>query len=127
MGTVTHSTCTGPNITAQLTIPCRKYNTLQTLGGILMTADQLEALGPQFTAFLQPFEPCFDTPASVQHCRHYTRGLLSDLPRKTAEPLALAVGTPPRSLQQFLKACLWDHEGLTAALQRTVLATVAEL
>ena len=92
-----------------------------------MNADQLQALGPQFTAFLQPFEPCFDTPASVQHFRHYTRGLLSDLPRKTAEPLALAVGTPPRSLQQFLKACLWDHEGLTAALQRTVLATVAEL
>jgi SRSO17 transposase len=92
-----------------------------------MNTAQLQALGPQFTAFLQPFEPFFDSPACIQHFRHYTRGLLSDLPRKTAEPLALAAGTPPRCLQQFLKACLWDHDGLTAALQKTVLATVAEL
>jgi SRSO17 transposase len=92
-----------------------------------MTADQLQALGPAFTAFLQPFERFFDTPAAVQHCRNYARGLLSDLPRKTAEPLALAAGTPPRCLQQFLKACLWDHDGLTEGLQRTLLATVASL
>jgi SRSO17 transposase len=92
-----------------------------------MTADQLQAIGPRFTAFLQPFERFFDTAASVQHFRHYTRGLLSDLPRKTAEPLALAAGTPPRCLQQFLKACLWDHDGLTDSLQRTLRATVADL
>jgi SRSO17 transposase len=92
-----------------------------------MTADQLQAIGPQFTAFLQPFERFFDTAASVQHLRHYARGLLSDLPRKTAEPLALQAGTPPRSLQQFLKACLWDHDGLADALQQTVRATVAGL
>jgi SRSO17 transposase len=92
-----------------------------------MTAEQLQAIGPQFTAFLGPFERHFDTAASVQHFRHYARGLLSDLPRKTAEPLALAAGTPPRSLQQFLKACLWDHDGLTDALQRTLRATVADL
>ena len=92
-----------------------------------MTAEQLHAIGPQFTAFVQPFERFFDTAASVRHFRHYARGLLSDLPRKTAEPLALAAGTPPRCLQQFLKACLWDHDGLTDALQRTLLATVADL
>jgi SRSO17 transposase len=92
-----------------------------------MTAEQLQAIGPQFTAFLGPFERHFATAASVQHFRHYARGLLSDLPRKTVEPLALAAGTPPRSLQQFLKVCLWDHDGLTDALQRTLRATVADL
>jgi SRSO17 transposase len=91
-----------------------------------MTADQLQAIGPQFTAFLQPFERFFDTPASVRHFRHYARGLLSDLPRKTAEPLALAAGTPPRSLQQFLKACLWDHDGLTDGLQQSLRAILAD-
>jgi len=92
-----------------------------------MTPDQVQALGPEFTAFLRPFERFFATPESVQHFRNYARGLLSDLPRKTAEPLAQAAGTPPRCLQQFLKACLWDHDGLTAGLQRTLLATVADL
>ncbi len=92
-----------------------------------MTEDQLQALGPQFTAFLQPLERFFDQPATVGHFRNYARGLLSDLPRKTAEPLALAAGTPPRCLQQFLKVCLWDQDGLTDALQRTVRDTVADL
>ena len=92
-----------------------------------MTADQLRALGPAFTAFLRPFERFFDSAKCVPHFRTYTHGLLSDLPRKTAEPLALAAGTPPRCLQQFLKVCLWDHAGLTDGLQQTVQDTVADL
>ena len=92
-----------------------------------MTAEQIEVLGPAFTAFLQPLERFFDSPKTVRHFRTYTRGLLSDLPRKTAEPLALHAGTAPRCLQQFLKACLWDHRGLTDAVQRTLQATIAGL
>src|ERR1700684_4669834 len=92
-----------------------------------MTADQLLALGPAFTAFLRHFERFFDSAKLVPHVRTYARGLLSDLPRKTAEPLALAAGTPPRCLQQFLKVCLWDHDGLTDGLQHTVRAKVDDL
>ena len=90
-----------------------------------MTADQVAALGPALTAFLRPLERFFESPKTVPHFRAYTRGLLSDLPRKTAEPLALAAGTPPRCLQQFLKACLWDPAGLTAAVQHTLRAARA--
>jgi SRSO17 transposase len=92
-----------------------------------MTGDQLRDLGPAFTAFLRPFERFFDSAKSVPHFRTYTHGLLSDLPRKTAEPLALAAGTAPRCLQQFLKVCLWDHDGLTDGLQQTVRDAVADL
>jgi SRSO17 transposase len=92
-----------------------------------MTADQVEALGPEFTAFLQPFERFFDSLKTVRHFRTYSRGLLSDLPRKTAEPLAVQAGTAPRCLQQFLKVCLWDHAGLADEVERTVLAAVADL
>jgi SRSO17 transposase len=92
-----------------------------------MTADQIQALGPEFTAFLRPLERFFDNPKTVQHFRNYSRGLLTDLPRKTAEPLAQFAGVPPRCLQQFLKACLWDHHGLTDGVQGRLLATVADL
>jgi SRSO17 transposase len=92
-----------------------------------MTTDQVQALGPAFTAFLQPLERFFDTVKTVRHFRTYARGLLSDLPRKTAEPIANQAGTSPRNLQQFLKACLWDHAGLTAAVQQTVRAAVVDL
>jgi SRSO17 transposase len=89
-----------------------------------MTAEQLHDLGPALTGFLRPFEPFFDT-KTVRHFRAYTRGVLSDLPRKTAEPIALQAGSPPRDLQQFLKACLWDHRGLTDAVQHALQAAVA--
>ncbi len=92
-----------------------------------MTTDQVQAIGPEFTAFLRPFERFFDEPETVRHFRNYSRGLLTDLPRKTAEPLAKFAGTPPRCLQQFLKACLWDHVGLTDGVQHTLRARVAEL
>jgi SRSO17 transposase len=92
-----------------------------------MTADQVEAVGPAFTAFLQPFERFFDSLKTVRHFRTYSRGLLSDLPRKTAEPIAIHAGTAPRCLQQFLKVCLWDHQGLTDAVQQTLQTTVANL
>ncbi len=53
--------------------------------------------------------------------------MLTDLGRKTAEPLAKYAGTPARCLQQFLKACLWDHDGLTDGVQQTLRDAVAEL
>ncbi len=84
-----------------------------------MIKDLVQAIGPEFTAFLRPFERFFDNPGTVQHFRNYTRGLLTDLDRKTAEPLAKYAGTPARCLQQFLKACLWDHDGLTDGVQQT--------
>ena len=92
-----------------------------------MTTDQVQAIGPAFTDFLRPFEWFFEDPKTVQHFRNYTRGLLTDLDRKTAEPLANYAGTAPRCLQQFLKACLWDHEGLTDSVQQRLRAAVAEL
>jgi SRSO17 transposase len=92
-----------------------------------MIKELVQAVGPEFTAFLRPFERFFDNPGTLQHFRNYTRGLLTDLDRKTAEPLAKYAGTPARCLQQFLKACLWDHDGLTDAVQQTVHAAVAEL
>ena len=42
-----------------------------------MTKDLVQAIGPEFTAFLRPFERFFDNPGTVQHFRNYTRGLLT--------------------------------------------------
>jgi len=85
-----------------------------------MTAAQLEALGPALAAFLEGFGAHFRSAPTFEHLRTYTRGLLSDLPRKTAEPIALAAGTPARTLQEFLKDHLWDHTALGDDLQTRV-------
>lgn len=92
-----------------------------------MTTEQVQALGPALAEFLRPLQQFFDNAKTVVHLQNYTRGLLSDLPRKTAEPIALQAGVPARNVQQFLKANLWDHDGLVNGVQRRLHAAVAQL
>lgn len=40
----------------------------------------------------------------------YVEGQLSDLSEKSCEPIALANGIPPRTLQEFLVRYKWDHD-----------------
>jgi SRSO17 transposase len=85
-----------------------------------MTEAQLDALGPALARYLERFVPHFRSTPTFAHLRTYARGLLSDLPRKTVEPIALAAGTPVRTLQEFLRDLLWDHAALGDDLQRHV-------
>jgi len=83
-----------------------------------MTPVQLIALGAAFAAYLRLFEDCFVQDRSVQHLYSYCRGLLSDLPRKSIEPIALACGTAVRTLQEFLRDHVWDHFRMRDELQQ---------
>jgi SRSO17 transposase len=53
--------------------------------------------------------------------------LLSDLPRKSVEPIALACGTAVRTLQEFLTTADWQHESARAELQTRVGAVLDAL
>jgi SRSO17 transposase len=91
-----------------------------------MTEDQVRAVGPAFARYLAGFERFFD-PRSVDHLRVYCRGLLTDLPRKSVEPIALAAGAAVRTLQEFLKDYAWDRGGVRDELQRRVAAHLATI
>ena len=67
-----------------------------------MTAEQVAELGPAFTDYLRCFRPCFVTKNTFGHLGTYCRGLMSDLARKSVEPIALAAGRAVRTLQEFL-------------------------
>ena len=86
-----------------------------------MTAEQVAGLGPAFAEFLSSFRPCFPRRETFAHLGTYCRGLLSDLPRRSVEPMALAAGTAVRTLQEFLTHHAWDHDGLLARIQRRVV------
>ena len=58
-----------------------------------MTPKQMMALGTAFAAYLRRFQDCFLQARTREHLYAYCRGLLSDLPRKSIEPIALACGT----------------------------------
>src|SRR3954469_22230760 len=85
-----------------------------------MTEQQLADLGPALADFLDRFLFCCGYTQTFAHLGTYVRGLLSDLPRKSVEPIALEAGTPVRTLQEFLKDHAWDF-----ACVRDRLATFA--
>lgn len=91
-----------------------------------MTPDQLIAMGVAFSAYLRIFEICISYQPTKDHLHSYCRGLLSDLPRKSIEPIALACGTAVRTLQEFLRDHVWDHLAMRDLLQ-TRLASLSPM
>jgi SRSO17 transposase len=83
-----------------------------------MTPEQVAALGPAFAAYLRDFEDCFVDDRTRDHLHTYCRGLLSNLPRKSVEPIALAAGTAVRTLQEFLRDHVWDQQRMRDQLQQ---------
>jgi len=85
-----------------------------------MEATQISRLGTRLKRFLSEFDDCFVRSEPRDHLRTYVRGQLSDLPRKSVEPMALGSGTPPRTLQRFLESIRWDEVRLRDRGQRIV-------
>src|SRR5271165_4189361 len=75
-----------------------------------MTDQQMRALGPALANYLDHFLFCCAYTQTFAHLGTYIRGLLSDLKRKTCEPIALKAGTPVRTLQEFLRDHVWSFE-----------------
>jgi len=86
-----------------------------------MNADQVRSLQPAMAALLESFRECFQTEPVFKHLQTYVLGLLTDLKRKSVEPIALAAGVPVRTLQEFLSQLTWDHERGRRMLQRLVM------
>jgi SRSO17 transposase len=85
-----------------------------------MTEQELRDLDPRLSDFLDPFLFCCTYTQTFGHLGTYVRGLLSDLPRKTCEPMALEAGTPVRTLQEFLRDHAWEADQVRAGLQQRV-------
>jgi hypothetical protein len=86
-----------------------------------MTEDQIAGLGPAFTQYLGDFRKCFPRLPTFGHLGTYCRGLLSDLPRKSVEPIALAAGTAVRTFQEFIADHVWDQDAVLERLQRRIV------
>ncbi|NLK41892.1 MAG: transposase, partial [Planctomycetes bacterium] len=87
-----------------------------------MDIAQIKGIGKALNAFLSQFDDCFARIGSRRSLRAYVHGQLSDLPRKSIEPIALAADMKPRNLQCFLSLLEWDHLRLRDKLQWMVAA-----
>jgi len=87
-----------------------------------MLPEQITGLAPALTGFLGVFKNCFGECRLLDHFATYCRGLLSDLQRKSVEPIALAAGSTVRALQLFLTDRVWDHLRLRDRVQQRIAA-----
>lgn len=85
-----------------------------------MDAETIMRLKPELTRFLHQFDDCFGRVTTRRYLDLYVQGQLSDLPRKSIEPMADAVGEPPRNLQEFLSLFRWDQQRARDRLQQYV-------
>src|SRR5438445_12651457 len=92
-----------------------------------MTPEQIEQLGPAFADYLRQYLFCCDYTQTFDLLNVYCRGLLADLPRKSAEPIALAAGTAVRTLQEFLKDHVWHYRLARDTLIEHVAATLPQV
>lgn len=92
-----------------------------------MTSQQIAALGPKLAEFLGEFADCFGRSETRWHLQGYVRGQLSDLPRKSVEPIALFNDIQPRTLQEFLSTDVWDQAKLRAHVHGIVARDHADV
>lgn len=85
-----------------------------------MDANTILRIKPTLTTFLHNFHDCCGRSQTREHMATYVQGQLSDLPRKSVEPMADAAGIPPRTLQQLLSLSRWDESMLRDRLQQRV-------
>jgi SRSO17 transposase len=85
-----------------------------------MTLKQISALGRKLSLFLALFADCFGRREGRDLLRVYVQGQLSNLHRKTAEAIALAFHTAPRTLQRFLESIQWNEEQLRNRCQEII-------
>ena len=85
-----------------------------------MEREVIKSLRGDLWRFCRKFDGCIKDPRTRKHLKTYVNGQLSNLPRKSIEPMALEAGTPVRSLQEFLSIHRWDHQAAATRLRELV-------
>jgi len=91
-----------------------------------MDFQTIAGLAEEHAQYLRVFDGCFARCEGRKHLWRYSTGQLSNLHRKSVEPMADYHGIPPRTLQDFLAAHRWDQALAWQILQRKVAAEHAD-
>jgi SRSO17 transposase len=83
-----------------------------------LAAEDVASCTAQLTPFVQRYLPHFHRDEQRQHAFTLLRGKLTDLDRKTTEPIAIEAGRKRRPLQLFVGAGGWSDTAVRAELCR---------
>jgi SRSO17 transposase len=85
-----------------------------------MDVQQMRSLKTKLKKFLKQFDGCFPRKDTRAHLPVYISGQLSDIPEKSAEPIAINAGVPVRTLQEFLSQHHWEEDRTRDTVQHVV-------
>ena len=91
-----------------------------------LTPRDVESLVEELAAYAAHFTPHFARVDQAKWAHRYLQGLMSDHPRKSIEPMALAHGFPIRSMQAFIGESPWDNLPILYRHQQLVAQTLGE-
>jgi SRSO17 transposase len=91
-----------------------------------LTVTDVEALLPALENYLEHFKRSFARLDQHTWAYRYLQGLLDTLPRKSCEPIALALGVSVRGLQAFIAESTWSTLPVLAQHQRLVAHSLAD-
>ena len=86
-----------------------------------MNVKQIRKVGRSLRRFLEEFADCYGRCDTRRYLPIYVDGQMSDLQRKSAEPIALRAKIPPRSLQAFLEFLEWNEDRVVDRVQWIVV------
>ena len=95
---------------------------------VTLTENDVTHMAEELVTFHQQFHDCFGRTEQQRLGLAYLSGLMSNLPAKSAEPMALEfLGQDNvRSLQRFMKTYLWDHETMKLKHQSLLSKLIAD-
>ena len=91
-----------------------------------LSADDVASCEGRLTTFLERYLPLFYRKEQRVNAGVVIRGLLSDLERKTAEPVAYREGRERKPIQFFVGRGLWDDDEVMGELRRHVAEDLAD-
>jgi SRSO17 transposase len=91
-----------------------------------LTVHDVEMLLPAMEGYLEPFVSAFARIDQHAWAYRYLQGLVCILPRKSCEPIALALGVPVRGLQSFIGESTWSVAPLIEAHERLVAQSLGD-
>jgi SRSO17 transposase len=93
----------------------------------VVSAETVAACTRRLTKFIERYLPLFMRKEHHQHARIVIQGRLSNLKRKTSEPIAHLAGQERKPVQNFVGNGAWDDEALMTELRRHVAEEVADV
>ena len=103
---------------------------VETAPDLKLRAKDIEAVAGELERYVEIYGPLFHRREAREAGLVYLRGLLSELPRKSVEPIALELlgseASPVRTLQQFLSIGAWNDEPILREHWQQVEAMLGE-